>query len=104
MKVVLIEDKKSNLATQNGAWKAALKQLEEYTTEYRGTNDKLTTYGMVNIGSYTRFYEMRPKSKEWVDFASSVAYDTRYPLEACQDEAIIHALLIDLETKTRRCR
>jgi hypothetical protein len=104
VKVVIIEDKQASLATRGSAWQAALKQAEDYANLYRQDNSDFTTYGMVNIGTYARFYEMKPERSDWDDFVSSVPYSQAQPLEARRDEALIHNILIDLESKTRRFR
>jgi hypothetical protein len=102
VKVIFSEDKRASFATQSSKWKGALGQLTTYAGAYRAMDDSFTTYGMVNIGTYTRFYEMGPGETEWVDFNSSVPYDQTNALEAVNDEALIHALLLDLKRQTRQ--
>jgi hypothetical protein len=79
----------------------ALNQLAKYAKAYRLEENDFITYGMVNVGTYTRFYEMRPGSSNWRNFNSSVQYSQVDALEARADEALIHALLLDLARRTR---
>jgi hypothetical protein len=55
-------------------------------------------YGILNVGRYSRFYELDPTASESRDFvgSGSVAYDGTRPLELMQDEDTIHAILEDM--------
>jgi hypothetical protein len=55
-------------------------------------------YGILNVGSYTRFYELEPSATELRDFVGSgnVVYDAARPLELLEDEETIHAVLHDM--------
>ena len=93
-KVVLMEDKRRGKETTAG-WKGALDQLTRYMKLVRTEKDQdptQTLYGVVNIGTYTRFY----KHEEGEDTCDDYPHHTEQPWELCKHEKEIHSILEEL--------
>lgn len=97
--VALMEDKRKGKETQPAEWRDAVAQLTRYLrlvrTEPR-QDATHTLYGAVNIGSYTRFYQLDPDQQECIDYPGT----NGKPYELAKDEAGIHAILLELVQKT----
>lgn len=70
-KVILMEDKRKSFESQSSVWASAFDQLTRYMTlvcaEQYPDNEQ-TLYGAINIGTYTRFYQLNPYKKECIDY------------------------------------
>jgi hypothetical protein len=98
-KVVFMEDKCRGKETQSAQWRDALEQLTNYLRLVRAEPTQKPyemLYGAVNIGTYTRFYQLEPFKQDCVDYPGT---DGK-PYELAEDEAEIHGILLDLVGKT----
>ena len=98
-KVVLMEDKRKGKETQSAEWAHALEQLTTYLKLVRtekGQNSDQTLYGAVNIGTYTRFYQLEPYEQECEDYPGT----NGKAFELQKDEEDIHNCLNELVSKT----
>ncbi|KAI9787508.1 MAG: hypothetical protein M1839_000038 [Geoglossum umbratile] len=98
-KVVLMEDKRKGMETQSAEWREALSQLTRYLKLVRAEKNqdaKQTLYGVVNMGTYTRFYQLEHHEPECIDYPGTKGK----PYELAKDEAEIHEILLDLVQKT----
>lgn len=99
IKVVLMEDKRKGKETQTSEWQKALEQLTRYLKLVRaesGQDRDQTLYGAVNIGTFTRFYQLDPQESDCEDYPGT---NGNY-YELAKDEATIHDILLDLVRKT----
>ncbi len=86
----------SGYETQKTVWVDALEQLTNYLKLVRteqGGEDIL--YGNVTIGTYTRFYMLKPGEEIMHDYVEQPD-----PLELKQDEEIVHRILTEWVDKT----
>jgi hypothetical protein len=98
-KVVLMEDKRKGKETQSAEWRDALDQLTRYLKLVRTEPNQdatQTLYGAVNIGTHTRFYQLDAYQQECIDYPGT----NGKVYELADDEANIHAILLDLVYKT----
>jgi hypothetical protein len=98
-KVVLMEDKRKVTETQPAEWREALSQLTRYLKLVRtekNQDPQQTLYGAVNMGTYTRFYQLEHHEPECVDCPGT----NGNPYELAKDEAEIHEILLNLVQKT----
>ncbi|KAF2464528.1 uncharacterized protein BDR25DRAFT_154785, partial [Lindgomyces ingoldianus] len=98
-KVILMEDKRKGMESQTQHWALALDQLTRYMTLVRtepGQDPTKTLYGAVNIGTYSRFYQLDPYAQQCIDYPGT---NGRH-YELAKDEAEIHAILLDFVRKT----
>jgi hypothetical protein len=84
-------------------WIAAKSELTRFMLKERRSHllkkyRSLSLYGILNVGRYSRFYELGPDATELHDFvgSGSVEYDTNRPLELMEDEDTIHRILMDI--------
>jgi hypothetical protein len=82
-------------------WTAAKDELTDFMIIDRDDRPKdskpAIRYGMLNVGAYTRFYELDPTASEVHDYVGSgIVYDTSRPLEVAEDVDTIHAILEDM--------
>ncbi|KAI9773440.1 MAG: hypothetical protein M1840_007656 [Geoglossum simile] len=90
-KVVLIEDKKRGYETQESKWIAAVNQLTNYLKLVRTEQDRdQVLYGAVTIGTYVRFYFLRPGEQTIEDYPTT---ETGKAYELKDDEAEVHKVL-----------
>ena len=85
-RLVIVENKRHELAGQSAVWADGLEQATRYAKLTR-TNDSqnkgLTMHILVNVGTYTRFYQLDPYKQSTIDWAPTGG---RY-LEMADDEA-----------------
>ncbi len=105
--VLLVEDKRPPKEAQNAAWSGAVKQLTEYMLQARAQDQNhlkleptdhlpYSTYGIVNVGKYSRFYVLHPDQTTLQDLPSSQGK----PYHVKNDELGVAAILTELVTKT----
>ncbi|KAL9131738.1 MAG: hypothetical protein Q9217_000413 [Psora testacea] len=98
-KVILIENKRYDYATQAGAWEEAVDQLTRYLkpvrTDQREVKD--TLFGIVTIGRWSRFYELPQGDGTLKDYPGTggIYYDFK------DNENEMDDLLYQLYEKTR---
>ncbi|KAF2471331.1 uncharacterized protein BDR25DRAFT_325101 [Lindgomyces ingoldianus] len=88
-KVILIEGNRKGMESQPAQY------MKLVRTE-RNQDPKRTLYGAVNIGTYTRFYQLDPYEQECIDYPGT----NGKCYELAGNEAEIHAILLNLVQKT----
>lgn len=98
-KVILMEDKRRGKEFSTAEWRSGLEQLTDYMTLARAETQQdtqRTLYGAVNIGTYTRFYQLDMYEKTCINYPGTP--DQALELQA--DEERIHNILQELVQKT----
>ena len=98
-RVVFMEDRRKGKETQSAEWQNAVEQLSSYLKLVRAEpkqDPKQTLYGAVNIGTFTRFYQLDPDQPDSKNYTGT---NGNY-YELANDEAKIHEILLDLVQKT----
>ena len=99
-KIILLEDKRKEIETQDTAWADGLDQVTRYAFLVRrepgqnAASDIL--YLTVNIGTYIRFYELHPNESTARDFGPAEGQ----LLELADNEEEIHQLFTRLHDLT----
>lgn len=98
-KVCLIEDKRVMYESSDGRWQSAVEQLTTYMTVTRASNPNPseTMYGIVTVGRYSRFYELRAGQRKLMDFT----YCDGSPLHFKHNELEIDGILCYLVQLTK---
>ena len=97
-KVIITMNKRKGLESQASQWADALRQHTTYLKFVRAESGQAdqTLYGVVNIETYTRFYQLDPNEHECIDYPGTDGNG----YELAENEADIHAILLDLIQKT----
>ena len=98
-KVIFMGNPCKDINGQTALWMIALDQVTRYMSLVRAESDQSATetlYGAVNIGTYTRFYQLDPYKQECADYPGT----NGECYELAENEAEIHAILQDLVHKT----
>jgi hypothetical protein len=98
-KVILVENKRYDVTTQNGAWAVAVEQLTAYLklvrTEQLAFKD--TLFGIVTIGRWSRFYELQDGASTLNDYPGTGG--KYYDFKESEDE--MDAILYQLYQRTK---
>ena len=99
-KVIVIEDKRADLATRSAEWREALDQAIEYVELIRDEaeqNEDDPLHIIISIGTYLRFYIHRKGATDAENFAGH----PDNPLELRADEQKVHETLTELHRITQ---